>query len=85
MQELSNIQPKTNFTAVTAMRLRVDLKCPNVIAVVLICIAIVFYRTKQRTLPSYFGKEEQCTSQKAAELSKRILRVSNYLLALSII
>ncbi|KAI4813791.1 hypothetical protein KUCAC02_003019 [Chaenocephalus aceratus] len=31
--------------------------------------------TKQRTLPSYLGKEAQCTPQKAAELSKRILRV----------
>ncbi|KAJ4931644.1 hypothetical protein JOQ06_010085 [Pogonophryne albipinna] len=32
-------------------------------------------KTKQRTLPSYLGKEAQCTPQKAAELSKRILRV----------
>ncbi|KAF1384026.1 hypothetical protein PFLUV_G00137960 [Perca fluviatilis] len=32
-------------------------------------------RTKQRTLPSFLGKETQCTPQKAAELSKRILRV----------
>ncbi|KAI4806410.1 hypothetical protein KUCAC02_017236 [Chaenocephalus aceratus] len=33
------------------------------------------FKTKQRTLPSYLGKEAQCTPQKAAELSKRILRV----------
>ncbi|CAM4651471.1 unnamed protein product [Leuciscus chuanchicus] len=32
-------------------------------------------KTKQTTLPSYIGKETQCTPQKAAELSKRILRV----------
>nr|XP_055036683.1 E3 SUMO-protein ligase ZBED1-like [Misgurnus anguillicaudatus]XP_055068316.1 E3 SUMO-protein ligase ZBED1-like [Misgurnus anguillicaudatus] len=32
-------------------------------------------KTQQRTLQSYLGKETQCTTQKAAELSKRILRV----------
>ncbi|KAK1895180.1 Zinc finger BED domain containing protein 1 [Dissostichus eleginoides] len=38
-------------------------------------VTTLAFKTKQRTLPSYLGKEAQYTPQKAAELSKRILRV----------